>query len=202
MSSGPTTRARVHASTLELIKSARGPISMSAIAKASGLSRQALYLLFKDKADLFIGLLRYADARRGLVEEIAHIRAASSAADMLTALVGLQARLGRGYKPLYDAFEILRRQDEDAETAWQDRQQQRLEGCKAIVARFVAEGGLHDGLDQVSAADVVWTMTSMATWDDLVVRRGWTDRQYSQRLADQLLAFLTPISIDPPAARY
>jgi len=197
MSSEPTTRARVHAATLELIKTATGPISMSAIAKAAGLSRQALYLLFTDKADLFIGLLRYADAKRGLVEEVAKIRAASSGVETLLAVIDLQARLSPGYKPLFDAFEILRRQDADAEAAWKDRQQHRLEGCKVIVALLSAEGRLRSGLDHAAAADLIWTMTSTATWEDLVIRRGWSASEYRQRLADLLLSALTTAERGP-----
>ena len=75
LSSTPTTtRSRVLTATLDLIQRVPGPISMGAIAKEAGLSRQALYLIFEDKADLFIGLLRFVDGRRGLVEEIAKIR--------------------------------------------------------------------------------------------------------------------------------
>lgn len=191
VSSELTTRARVHEATLELIKTATGPVSMSAIAKAAGLSRQTLYLLFTDKADLFIGLLRYADAMRGLVEELANIRAALSGTKTLLALIDLQARLSPGYKPLFDAFEVLRRHDADAEAAWQDRQLHRLAGCNAIVARLAAEGRLRGGLDHAAAADMVWTMTSTATWDDLVTHRAWSDSEYRQRVADLLLSALT-----------
>ena len=189
MSSVPTTtRSRVLAASLELVKTAKGPIAMGAIAKASGLSRQALYLLFTDKADLFIGLLRYADAKRGIVEEVAKIREAPSGVEALLALVDLQARLNPAYKPLFDAFEILRRQDADAEAAWQDRLFHRYEGCRAIVARLAAEGRLRAGLDHGVAADLIWTLTSVAAWDDLVTRRGWSDLEYRHRLSDLLLS--------------
>lgn len=188
MSSEPNTRARVLAATLELAKTAGGAISMSAIAKAAGLSRQALYLLFADKTDLFVGLLRYADAKRGLVEELVKIRAAPSGVDALMAVIDLQARLNPEYKSLYDAFEVLRRQDAAAESAWQDRLVHRLEGCKVIVARLAEEGRLRDGLDHAVAADLIWVVTSVATWDDLVVRRGWSAQQYRRHTADLLFS--------------
>ncbi len=41
---------------------------MGPIAKEAGLSRQALYLTFADRADLFVALLRYVDGKRGLVQ--------------------------------------------------------------------------------------------------------------------------------------
>ena len=164
---------------------------MSGIAKASGLSRQSLYLLFTDKADLFIGLLRYADGERGVVEELVKIRNAPSGVDALLALVDLQARLNPSYKPLFDAFEILRRQDAAAESAWQDRLDHRLAGCRAIVARLADEDCLPEGLDHSLAADLIWTMTSVATWDDLVARRGWSAAAYSRQVSALLLSSVT-----------
>jgi AcrR family transcriptional regulator len=161
---------------------------MSAIAREAGLSRQALYLVFADKADLFIALLRYVDGQRGIVQEQAKIRDAATGVDALLAIVDRQARLNPDFKPLADAFELLRRQDPAAEPAWRDREGDRLEGCRVVAARLAAEGRLRPGLDPAVAADLIWTLTSVATWDDLVTRRGWTASDYRERLSALLLA--------------
>ena len=191
LSSAPTTtRARVLAATAALIGQAKGPLSMGAIARHAGLSRQALYLIFQDKADLFIGLLRYIDGRRGLVDEVAKIRAAPTGLDALAALVDLQARLNPAYKPVVDAFEVLRRQDPAAEAAWRDRLDHRLAGARAVVGRLAEEGRLRPGLDPDVAADLVWTLTSSATWDDLVTRRGWSASAYREHLSALLVSAL------------
>ena len=58
---------------------------MGAIAKAAGLSRQALYLTFADKADLFVALVRYVDEQVGLVGE-----------DQIEGLARQPGRLGDG----------------------------------------------------------------------------------------------------------
>jgi AcrR family transcriptional regulator len=188
--SSTLTRARVLTATLDLLQRTRAPLSMGAIAKASGLSRQALYLIFEDRADLFIGLLRFVDGRRGLVEELAKIREAPSGVEALLAIIDLQARLNPGYKPIVDAFEILRRQDPAAEKAWQDRLHHRLAGARAVVARIADEGRLRPGIDHAAAADLIWTLTSIATWDDLVTRRGWSADEYRKHLAALLLSSL------------
>ena len=191
LSSTPTTtRSRVLTATLDLIQRVPGPISMGAIAKEAGLSRQALYLIFEDKADLFIGLLRFVDGRRGLVEEIAKIRDAPTGVDALLALVDMQARLNPSYKSVVDSIEVLRRQDPAAEKAWQDRLDHRLEGARAIVGRIAAEGRLRPDLDQAIAVDLIWTLVSVATWDDLVTRRGWTASEYREHLSALLLSSL------------
>jgi AcrR family transcriptional regulator len=161
---------------------------MSAIAKAAGLSRQALYLIFADKADLFVDLVRYVDERRGLAEELAKIRDAPTGVAAMLAMVDLQARQNPGLKPLADALELLRRQDPAAQQGWQDRLDNRLAGCRDIVARMAAEGALRPGLDPEVAADLMWTITSLRMWDDLVAQRGWTADQYRERVTYLLMS--------------
>jgi AcrR family transcriptional regulator len=171
---------------LALIEGGATSITMSQIAKQADLSRQALYLIFENKADLFVALLRYVDGKRGIVQEQARIRAAENGLAALLALVDRQARLCPAYKPLADAFELLRRQDPDAEQAWEDRQSDRLEGCRVVAARIKADGKLRDGISVTAAADLIWSLTSSATWDDLVVKRGWTAAAYRRHVSEVL----------------
>lgn len=193
MSSGEaTTRSRIVRAVLSLIEQGNVAISMSAIAREAGLSRQALYLTFSNKAELFIAVLRYADGQRGIVEEQARIRAAATGRDALLAIIDRQARLSPGYKRLADAFELLRRQDAAAEEAWRDRQGDRLAGCRAVAARLADEGALRPDLDPTTAADLIWSVTSSTTWDDLVVTREWTADAYRQHLAELLMRCLAP----------
>jgi hypothetical protein len=41
------------------------------------------------------------------------------------------------------------------------------------------------------AADLLWALTSLRTWEDLVLQRRWSPEQYERRLCDVLLAILT-----------
>jgi AcrR family transcriptional regulator len=177
---------------LSLIEQGNVAISMSAIAREAGLSRQALYLTFSNKAELFIAVLRFADGQRGIVEEQARIRATATGRDALLAVIDRQARLSPAYKRLADAFELLRRQDAAAEEAWQDRQGDRLAGCRAVAARLAGEGALRPDLDASAAADLIWSVTSSTTWDDLVATRKWTSDAYREHLAELLLRWLAP----------
>jgi AcrR family transcriptional regulator len=190
-SSQPSTRSRITRAALSLIENGEVALSMSAIAKEAGLSRQALYLTFENKAELFIAVLRYADGQRGIVEEQVRIRRATSGRDALMAIVDRQARLSPAYKRLADAFELLRRQEGAAEEAWQERQRDRFEGCRVVAGRLAAEGSLRPNLDVETAAALIWSTTSSTIWDDLVVRRNWTADEYRERLAELLLQGLT-----------
>lgn len=89
------------------------------------------------------------------------------------------------------AVDAVRRTDAAAERSWQDRLQSRLEGCRAIVSRLSQEGALRPDLHPDAAADLLWTITSLRTWEDLVLQRGWTAAEYKERIERLLLATLT-----------
>jgi hypothetical protein len=58
------------------------------------------------------------------------------------------------------------------------------------VARLEDEDALRPGLDAAVAADLLWTLTSLQTWEELVVIRRWTAKQYEQRLTELLIRVL------------
>ncbi|WBX84878.1 TetR/AcrR family transcriptional regulator [Sphingosinicella microcystinivorans] len=173
-----STRERILDAAQKLVRRGEGIVSMAAIAKAAGLSRQALYLTFADRADLYVALVRRVDEARGIPEEFAKVRNAPDAVAAIRALVDMQARLLPLVKPIADVFELLRRQDPDAERAWQDRLDSRRDQCRYIVERLVEEKRLRPDLSPGIAADLAWSLTSFRMWDELVVQCGWTAERY------------------------
>jgi AcrR family transcriptional regulator len=173
--------------------SARGgaDMTMAEVARKARVSRQALYLHFADRAELFTAAVRDADEQRGLSAAIQEVVDAPTGIDGVVELVALQARINPGIWAIGRAFEAVRRQDEAAERTWQDRLDHHLEGCRAMVDRLAREGTLRPGLDRDAAADLLWTLTSLRTWEDLVLHRKWTAKEYEQRLGELLLTALT-----------
>jgi AcrR family transcriptional regulator len=169
-----------------LIKRGGADVSMAEIGKAAGVSRQAVYLHFADRGDLFVALVRYADERRGLDAEKDSVRNAPSGVASLRAMAALQAKLNPGIWPLARAAEAVRRTDESLERAWQDRLQDRYMGCKAMVKRLAKEGALRKGLPLDVATDLLWTMTSLRMWEDLVLERKWKAAEYEQYVTELL----------------
>lgn len=188
----PTTRDRILQATLDFVETNPGrEVSMGAIAKAAGLSRQAVYLTFSDKADLFIALVRFVDDRRGLSAEIAKVTGAPNGLAALDELVSLQARMNPALYPAVIALEALRRTDAAVEDGWRDRLDNRLRGCRGIAERLEAEGRLKAGLGVAEAADLIWTLTSLRQWEDLVILRGWSAERYEARVGALLRAAVT-----------
>jgi AcrR family transcriptional regulator len=155
------------------------------------VSRQALYLHFADRAALFLAVVRYADERRGVPAAVQRIRDAPSGVAAVREMVAMQASMDPTIWPLARVLNSVRHQDKAAERSWQDRLAQRLSGCRAIVAQLEDDGALRPGLNAGVAADLLWTLTSLQTWESLVLLRGWTAAQYEDRLAELLLHVLT-----------
>jgi AcrR family transcriptional regulator len=164
---------------------------MAQIARTARVSRQAVYLHFADRADLMIALARRIDEVLGVPAEIQRIAEAPGGAAMIVALVSMQARLNPEVWAVARAVDAVRRTDTAAERAWQDRLDHRLAGCRVIVARLEADGELRPGLDPSAAADLLWTLSSLRMWEDLVLQRGWSADQYQRHVSGVLLEALT-----------
>jgi AcrR family transcriptional regulator len=182
----PDTRQRILEAALELMRRGAAGASLVQIARHAGVSRQAVYLHFADRAALFLALVRHVDAQRDLAGALKRLDEAPTGVAALQAAVDMQADLNPALYPIAAAMDAVRRQDEAMEQAWQDRLANRLRGARAIADRLAAEGALRPGLAPDTAADLVWTMISLRMWEDLVVGRGWTAERYREHIGEAL----------------
>jgi AcrR family transcriptional regulator len=191
---GPGTRGRILDATLSLVTRRGGAdVTMAQIARAARVSRQAVYLHFADRAALFTAAVRHADDRQGIPGAVQRIQEAPDAITALQEMVAMQARMNPGIWPIARALDAVRREDDAAERSWQDRLAYRLAGCQAIVARLAEERVLKAGIDQGVAADLLWTLTSLRVWEDLVLLRRWSVERYREHVSAMILRTLTNI---------
>jgi AcrR family transcriptional regulator len=187
----PATRRRICEAALRLITKKGGvDVTLAQVAKAARVSRQALYLHFADRAALFVAVVQYADEQSGIPEAVLRLRDAPTALDALREITVMQMRLNPGIWPLARMLDGVRRQNDAAEESWQNRLAGRHRGCGLLVARLESEGVLRPGLSPDVATDLLWTMTSLRAWEDLVLLRGWTPEDYQARLFDALTRLL------------
>jgi hypothetical protein len=106
-------------------------------------------------------------------------------------MVALQATLNPVIWPVARALDAVRRRDEAADRSWRDRLEHRWQGCRAMVTRLAAEGVLRAGLDPDVATDLLWTLTSLRMWEDLVLDRRWSADEYRERVGALVLSALT-----------
>lgn len=164
---------------------------MADIATAADVSRQAVYLHFADRAALMLALVRHVDEKRKLEDELSKIREAPDAITALRETVAVGARMNPKVWTVARGLDAVRRTDPAAERGWQDRLQHRLQGARQLIARLQKERKLRAGLDASAAADLLWSLTSLRMWEDLVLERGWSARAYEERITELLLLALT-----------
>jgi hypothetical protein len=74
--------------------------------------------------------------------------------------------------------------------ASKERETARLDRCVAVVSRLADEGLLRPEWDVPAAARLLWSVTSLRAWEELVIDRGWSTRtwvKHSTRLLEHAL---------------
>ncbi len=175
-------------------------VGLAEVARAAGLSRQAVYLHFGSKRGLLLALVDWVDQIEGLEELLTVARSAPSAIAALDAIVHLTAVYTPRIYRLAAVLEVARRSDPDFDAAWQDRMAHRRGNMGAIVKWLADAGELADGMSVKSGTDIVWTMLSVHVFEDLVVDRGWSIERYQAFVGDVLHHRLLPPARDqdPP----
>ena len=176
------TKTRILEVTWSLLESGNKVIRMADIAKAAGVSRQALYLHFPGRAELLIATTRHIDTVENVDGRLARSRSASSGVERLNAFVEAWG----GYIPeihgISVALRAMRDTDKEAAAAWEDRMQAVRQGCEAAVQSIFEDGYLKEELTEVAAVDLLWTLLSVENWERLVLECGWSQSAYEQTL--------------------
>lgn len=183
-SQNPETRTRILDAAWKLLESGDRSVRMSDIAKAAGVSRQAVYLHFPSRADLLVATTRHIDEVQAVDARLAASRAATSGRDRLDLFIDAWG----GYIPeIYGvgrALMAMQDDDDEAHRAWDDRMQAVRHGCEAAVRTIAAEGGLHADLTERTATDLLWTLLSVRNWEQLTRQAGWSQEVYLVRMKD------------------
>ena len=183
MSSKPiNTKTRILDVTWNLLENGDKTVRMSDIAKAAGISRQALYLHFPNRAELLVATTRHIDVVKNVDARMARSRSATSGVERLYAFIEGWG----GYIPeihgMLVALRAMCNTDTEAAAAWNDRMQAVRHGCEAAIHGISEDGCLTDGLTTVTATDLLWTLLSVENWERLVRECGWSQSAYEQTL--------------------
>ena len=180
----PGTRTRILDCTWNLLESGDKKVRMSDIAKAAGISRQALYLHFPTRAELLVATTRHIDSVKKVDERLAESRAASNGRERLRAFI----RAWGGYIPeihgMSVALRAMRDSDAEAAAAWDERMQAVRHGCKAAVRALAADGDLKPPLNEEAATDLLWMILSVENWERLVRECNWSQERYIKIIVD------------------
>ena len=186
-----STRGRILDAARELLEKRGDAVpTMSAIARAAGLSRQAVYLHFPDRATLLVGLVQHVDDREDLQAGLDVMSAAPDAASEIRAWAHMQSWRNPRIATLARALDHSRHTDPPAWEAWRNRTDNRMRGAVAIVRRLRKEGRLDRSWTTAEAAALLWELTSFRVWDDLVNEAKVTPARYVDIITATALAAL------------
>ena len=174
------TRTRILEAARELVEEIGAAASMDQIARKADLSRRAVYDHFESRAQLLVSLVNHVDETGNLEERAQSVTEAASARASLEAFVALNAEYNPEIHLIARALERARDTDDAAAAAWDDRMESRRRLCRWISRRLDEEGDLQGDASIDTAADLIWSLTNIPIWRDLVVERGWSEHRYRQ----------------------
>lgn len=180
-----STRSKILQATWKLLEDGGGgAVRMSDIAKAVKISRQALYLHFPNRADLLIATTRYLDEVHDIESKLSASRNATSGTDRLEKWVDVWGNYIPKIYGIGKALIAMKDTDEEAAAAWNDRMQAVRHGCAAAVAALNADDMLNANLTEDEATDLLWTLLSVRSWEQLRMECGWSQERYIAQMKD------------------
>lgn len=165
-------------------------VRMTDIAKRAGISRQALYLHFDNRAELLIATTQYIDVVKGVDDRLAKSRAAKTGRERLAAYIDAWGNYIPEIYGVGKALLAVQDTDEAAAAAWSDRMQAVRHGCEAAVSALDADGHLAPEFSIEKATDILWTMLSVRNWEQLTRECGWSQDAYIRFVKHQSEAVL------------
>ncbi len=177
------TRTRILEATVRILEDHGGrDVRMSDIARATGISRQAVYLHFASRAELLVAATRYLDEILDVDRRLAPSRAATSGTQRLTLFIDCWGHYIPEIYGVAKALLLAQETDEAAAAAWDDRMQAMRDGCRAAIEALHSEAKLAPEWTPKGATDALWTMLLVPNWENLTGNCGWSTRQYVRRM--------------------
>jgi AcrR family transcriptional regulator len=177
------TRRRILEATWQLLEKHRGQgVQMQDIARAVGISRQALYLHFTSRAELMIATSRYVDEVKGLDDRLKQFQTATSGIELLEICVDVWGNYIPEIYGLAKALISTRDTDDAIAAAWNSSISCLRDACQEIVEALRREGNLASEWSRNDAIDMLWTMLSIHNWEYLTIECGWSTPKYIVRM--------------------
>lgn len=173
------TKTKILEATWRLLEEHQGQgVKMSDIAKAAGISRQAVYLHFASRTELMIATMNYVDEVKGLYERLDQLHKATSGTELLNACVEVWGNYMPEIYGLAKAMLMARDTDEDMAAAWNNSMNCLRDVCQNTIEALDKEDKLTEGWSTKEATDMFMTVISINNWEQLTIECGWSNEQY------------------------
>lgn len=175
------THERVLDTAWQLVMRNGLDLSMEEIATAAGISRQALYLYVDTRAGLFIQMARHKDERSNIASRFQQALGRHSALEALEATISTWFGYVEEILPVARALMTAAATDAHAAAAWWDRMDASLNPIGAVIDRLQSAQLLDPSWQREVAVHMLWALTHVRLYDDLVNHHGWSHQQVVDR---------------------
>ena len=174
----PETRERILTVTWELVAEHGAGLRLGDVAKAAGVSRQAVYLHFGDRAGLLVGLVQHMDQVLRLDTAIEQVFAAPASDELLWRTMRLNTEFWETVAPVARVLLAAQHDDDAVAAAWRDRMDLRRGVFGSIIQRIADAGDLADGWTVDRAAATLYVVAAFEPWRELTGELGWDHDTY------------------------
>lgn len=180
------TRERILAATWKLMEKSRDlQVRIADIAAAAGVSRQAVYLHFGNRANLLLAAVQYRD-RISPVQNIARAAEEDAVPGALANFVAAWFEHIPRIEPVAHLLSAASQIDPEAKVAWEDRMSLLRRLIGVLTKRLAAGRVLKSEWTAERAADWIWHRTHLDGWRHLVGERGWDAAEYGRHVRASL----------------
>lgn len=180
-----------------LVKRGFHQVALEDIAAEAGVSRQAVYKShFASKAELLLALVRHLHEAENLDELTKPYYAATSGLEMLREAIRTIVLIEVRIHDVAIALAAAGTSDEGAAAALHDRLEVKRGAIRAALERVKNDGHLSPDWQLEQALDLLASLLSVDTYEQLVIQGSWSPDQLIARIQQLSAVFVTQ-----PAAR-
>lgn len=187
---GDATRKTIVDAAARLLHSQGAALGMEAVARAAGISRQALYLHFPSRTALMKAVVEHIGRASGGEALFRRADQAGGTRAVLEAKLAAAVEYHGRIADVVEAIDVARHTDEAAAVAWADRNRLRWKAIHALVLRLARERQLKPGWTPRQVTDALWALSSPRVQLDLTRERKWKTRETQRVLLTLAGCFL------------
>ncbi len=152
---------------------------LEAVAKRAGVSRQAIYLHFASKAELLMALhARIYETDVVPALDRYPVWSAPTALDGVDAMIAVDAEVASKVWRIHEALVVARRHHAEVDETLRPREAERYDELVRLGRWLKKEGELPPRMRVGTFADIMWGLTSLGTFQNLVIERGWSINRF------------------------
>lgn len=180
---GRRTRAALLQAIFEIVEShGFEGLTMNAVADRAGVSRRAVYLHFRSRAELIPALHEYAVEHLGLEDSLERVYAQPTPEAMLDEWAVHLTRVNLRAKGVHRAIRNTRYSDPEVEAYRRGVAERQRRNCRVVIDAIVHAERLSPEWTEDDAVDMLWSLIATDMMETLADDCDWDTGKVAERL--------------------